>query len=32
LPLQTFDWKNVGVPEDRPHLSGFAAHSEKNAS
>lgn len=32
LPLQTFDWKSVGVPEDWPHLTGFAAHWEKNAN
>jgi predicted acyltransferase len=27
-----FDWKSVGVPADWPHLSGFAAHWEKNAN
>jgi len=30
LPPQNFDWESVGVPADWPHLSGFAAHWEKN--
>ena len=30
LPPATFDWNTVGVPNDWPHLSGFAAHWEKN--
>jgi heparan-alpha-glucosaminide N-acetyltransferase len=25
-----FDWSTVGVPEDWPHLTGFAAHWDKN--
>jgi len=25
-----FDWSSVGVPADWPHLTGFAAHWEKN--
>jgi heparan-alpha-glucosaminide N-acetyltransferase len=32
LPPADFDWKSVGVPADWPHLSGFAAHWEKNAN
>ena len=27
-----FDWKSVGVPENWRHLTGFAAHWEKNAN
>ncbi len=27
-----FDWQSVGVPADWPHLTGFAAHWEKNAN
>ncbi|MEW6156368.1 MAG: DUF5009 domain-containing protein [Verrucomicrobiota bacterium] len=27
-----FDWKNAGVPPEWPHLTGFAAHWEKNAN
>lgn len=27
-----FDWAAVGVPADWPHLSGFAAHWEKNSN
>ena len=27
-----FDWQRVGVPEDWRHLTGFAAHWEKNAN
>jgi heparan-alpha-glucosaminide N-acetyltransferase len=25
-----FDWKSVGIPDAGPHLTGFAAHWEKN--
>jgi predicted acyltransferase len=32
LPASDFNWKAVGVPEDWPHLAGFAAHWEKNAN
>jgi heparan-alpha-glucosaminide N-acetyltransferase len=32
LPALDFDWKAVGVPDDWPHLTGFAAHWEKNAN
>jgi heparan-alpha-glucosaminide N-acetyltransferase len=32
LPPPDFDWKAVGVPENWPHLTGFAAHWEKNAN
>lgn len=32
LPAGDFDWQGVGVPEDWPHLTGFAAHWEKNAN
>ncbi|MEO8352187.1 MAG: DUF5009 domain-containing protein [Chthoniobacteraceae bacterium] len=32
LPPANFDWQAVGVPADWPHLSGFAAHWEKNAN
>jgi heparan-alpha-glucosaminide N-acetyltransferase len=32
LPPPDFDWKSVGVPESWPHLTGFAAHWEKNAN
>lgn len=32
LPPADFDWKSVGVPADWPHLTGFAAHWEKNAN
>lgn len=30
LPPANLDWKSVGVPENWPHLTGFAAHWEKN--
>jgi heparan-alpha-glucosaminide N-acetyltransferase len=30
LPPANFDWKTVGVPENWPHLTGFAAHWDKN--
>jgi predicted acyltransferase len=32
LPGSGFNWKAVGVPDDWPHLKGFAAHWEKNAN
>ena len=32
LPASDFDWKAVGVPDDWPHLAGFAAHWEKDAN
>ncbi len=32
LPPAGFDWQSVGVPPDWPHLTGFAAHWEKNAN
>jgi heparan-alpha-glucosaminide N-acetyltransferase len=32
LPGPNFDWQAVGVPPDWPHLSGFAAHWDKNAN
>ena len=32
LPPPEFDWKSVGVPAEWPHLTGFAAHWEKNAN
>ena len=32
LPAADFDWASVGVPEDWPFLTGFAAHWEKNAN
>ena len=32
LPPAEFDWQSVGVPADWTHLSGFAAHWEKNAN
>lgn len=32
LPSADFDWQAVGVPADWPHLTGFAAHWEKNAN
>lgn len=32
LPASGFDWKAVGVPDNWPHLAGFAAHWEKNAN
>lgn len=32
LPPPGFDWQAVGVPADWPHLTGFAAHWEKNAN
>ena len=32
LPDADFDWAAVGVPADWPHLSGFAAHWDKNAN
>ena len=31
-PPPGFDWRSVGVPADWPHLTGFAAHWEKNAN
>jgi len=32
LPPAGFDWQSVGVPADWAHLSGLAAHWEKNAN
>src|SRR5262249_50391522 len=32
LPPATFDWQSVGIPPDWHHLSGFAAHWEKNTN
>jgi predicted acyltransferase len=32
LPPAGFDWQSVGVPPDWPHLTGFAAHWDKNAN
>jgi predicted acyltransferase len=32
LLASDFDWKIVGVPDDWPHLTGFAAHWEKSAN
>ena len=32
LPSATLGWKSVGVPDNWPHLAGFAAHWEKNAN
>ncbi len=32
LPGSDFDWRAVGVPDNWPHLAGFAAHWEKNAN
>ncbi|MBN1506614.1 MAG: DUF5009 domain-containing protein [Sedimentisphaerales bacterium] len=32
LPPADFNWQSVGVPPDWPHLTGFAAHLEKNAN
>jgi predicted acyltransferase len=32
LPPSGFDWKAVGVPDNWPHLTGFARHWEKNAN
>ena len=32
LPPADFDWQSVGVPDDWVHLTGFAAHWEKNAN
>jgi predicted acyltransferase len=32
LPGSGFDWKAVGVPDNWPHLAGFAAHWEKGAN
>lgn len=32
LPALGFDWQSVGVPPDWQHLTGFAAHWEKNAN
>ncbi len=32
LPGAKFDWPAVGVPADWPHLSGFAAHWDKNSN
>jgi heparan-alpha-glucosaminide N-acetyltransferase len=29
---ENFDWKAVGVPADWPHLTGIAAHWDKNAN
>ena len=31
-PPPDFPWASVGVPADWPHLTGFAAHWEKNAN
>lgn len=30
LPPANFNWQSVGVPDDWPHLTGFAAHWDKN--
>ena len=32
LPPVGFDWKTVGVPPEWPHLTGFAAHWDKNTN
>ncbi len=32
LPAADFDWQSVGVPADWQHLTGFAAHWEKNVN
>jgi len=32
LPPAGFDWQSVGVPPDWTHLTGFAAHWDKNAN
>jgi heparan-alpha-glucosaminide N-acetyltransferase len=32
LPPAGFDWHSVGVPPDWRHLTGFAAHWDKNAN
>ncbi|MCI0540356.1 MAG: DUF5009 domain-containing protein [Verrucomicrobiales bacterium] len=32
LPAPNFDWASVGVPADWPHLTGCAAHWDKNAN
>jgi heparan-alpha-glucosaminide N-acetyltransferase len=32
LPGPGFDWKSVGVPDNWQHLTGFAAHWEKNTN
>jgi predicted acyltransferase len=32
LPAADFAWSSVGVPSDWPHLTGFAAHWEKNTN
>jgi predicted acyltransferase len=32
LPPANFNWQSVGVPADWLHLTGFAAHWEKNAN
>ncbi|HWI59421.1 MAG TPA: DUF5009 domain-containing protein, partial [Bacillota bacterium] len=32
LPPANFNWAAVGIPPDWPHLSGFAAHWEKNTN
>jgi len=32
LPGPDFPWEQVGVPPDWPHLSGFAAHWDKNSN
>jgi heparan-alpha-glucosaminide N-acetyltransferase len=32
LPPAGLDWSSVGVPADWPHLTGFAAHWEKNTN
>ena len=31
-PPADFNWQSVGVPANWPHLTGFAAHWEKNAN
>jgi predicted acyltransferase len=32
FPAADFDWASMGLKPDWPHLSGFAAHWEKNAN
>ncbi|HEU5116145.1 MAG TPA: DUF5009 domain-containing protein, partial [Isosphaeraceae bacterium] len=32
VPGPSFDWSQVGIPQDWPHLTGFARHWEKNAN
>jgi len=32
LPPEGFDYKSVGVPQNWPHLTGFAAHWDKNTN